>query len=141
MEERVVGRGIPFLGICVGMQMMAELGREEHVTRGFGWIGGEVCRIKPDSAETKIPHVGWNDLKLRREHPVLAGIGTGTHVYFTHSFQFVTTRPEDVAATVDHGTELTAAVAKGNLFGTQFHPEKSQAAGLRLIGNFLRWRP
>lgn len=141
MEELVIKRGIPFLGICVGMQLMADLGREEVTTPGFGWIAGEVRRIRPADPALKVPHMGWNDLRITMDHPVLAGIGTGDHAYFVHSFQFVARDAGRVAATVEHGGPITAALARDNLFGTQFHPEKSQATGLRLIGNFLRWRP
>ena len=141
IEEAVIGRGRPFLGICVGMQMMATVGREHGDTDGFGWIAGEVVFIDPADAALKVPHMGWNDLVIDAPHPVLAGIETGDHAYFVHSYHF---RPDDRArrlAHVDYGGEITAAIGRGNLFGTQFHPEKSQKTGLRLIANFLAWRP
>jgi glutamine amidotransferase len=142
IEERVVRQGRPFLGICVGQQMMASWGREHgRDTAGFGWIPGEVVRIEPSDPGLKVPHMGWNSLDILAEHPVLEGIGTGAHAYFVHSYHLV---PEDAArrfATVDHGGPVTAVVGRDNLVGTQFHPEKSQETGLRLIANFLAWRP
>jgi glutamine amidotransferase len=144
LEEAVVERGRPFLGICVGMQLMAERGLEHGVHPGLGWIKGEVSRIAPADPALKIPHMGWNDLKLASSaaaHPVLDGLGAGTDVYFVHSYQLVCADGHDRLATVDYGGALTAAVGRDNLVGTQFHPEKSQAAGLRLIANFLRWAP
>jgi imidazole glycerol-phosphate synthase subunit HisH len=141
IEARVIGAGAPFLGICVGMQMMADRGLEHGQTPGFGWIGGTVERIAPSDPALKIPHMGWNALEILRPHPVLAGIDSGEHAYFVHSYHFVAAEPEQVAARTDHGGPVTAVVARDNLIGTQFHPEKSQATGLRLIGNFLRWRP
>ncbi len=141
IERRVIGEGAPFLGICVGMQMMARLGREHRDTPGFDWIGGEVVRITPADPALKIPHMGWNALEIDRPHPVLAGIGTGDHGYFVHSYQFVAADPAHLVAWTDHGGPVTAVVARDNLIGTQFHPEKSQATGLRLIANFLGWAP
>jgi len=144
LDEAVVRRGRPFLGICVGMQLMAERGLEHGVHPGLGWIRGEVRRIAPSNPALKIPHMGWNDLKLAKDgarHPVLDGLGAGTDVYFVHSYQLVCADDHDRLATVDYGGALTAAVGRDNLVGTQFHPEKSQAAGLRLIANFLRWAP
>jgi glutamine amidotransferase len=138
IAERVA-RGTPFLGICVGMQLLATVGREYRDTEGFGWVPGEVVRI--DAPGLKVPHMGWNDLVLDRPHPVLAGIATGDHAYFVHSFQLRVAEPADRLAHVDYGGPVTAIVARDNLVGTQFHPEKSQATGLRLIANFLAWRP
>jgi glutamine amidotransferase len=134
-----VAAGTPFLGICVGMQMLATWGREYGDTQGFGWIGGEVVRIAAPGL--KVPHMGWNELVLDRPHPVLAGIATGAHAYFVHSFHMALDDPSDRLAHADYGGPVTAIVARGNVVGTQFHPEKSQATGLRLIANFLRWTP
>ncbi len=141
IEERVVRDGVPFLGICVGMQMMAGVGREHGSTPGFGWIPGEVVRIRPAGAGLKVPHMGWNALEIGTAHPVLAGIETGDHAYFVHSYHFEASEPAHVLARTDHGGPVTAVVARDNLIGTQFHPEKSQTTGLRLIANFLGWRP
>ncbi|MGH7000431.1 MAG: imidazole glycerol phosphate synthase subunit HisH [Stellaceae bacterium] len=141
LHETVIVRGRPFLGICVGMQLMATVGREFEIVDGLGWIPGEVAAIAPADPTLKIPHVGWNELKLAAAHPVLAGLNTGDHAYFVHSYQLRTREPRHVMATVDHGGPITAAVGRDNLFGVQFHPEKSQATGLRLIANFLRWKP
>jgi glutamine amidotransferase len=136
-----VAQGKPFLGICVGMQMLATWGREYEDTPGFDWIGGEVQRITPADAALKVPHMGWNDLILDRPHPVLAGISTGDHAYFVHSYQFRVADPAHLLAHVDYGGAITAIIGRDTILGTQFHPEKSQAMGLRLIGNFLRWAP
>jgi imidazole glycerol-phosphate synthase subunit HisH len=141
LDAAVRRRGRPFLGICVGMQLMAERGREFTVTEGLGWLAGEVVAIAPRDATLKIPHMGWNELVRHAEHPVLAGLGDGTHVYFVHSYRMACAEPADVLASVDYGGEIAAVVGRDNLIGTQFHPEKSQAAGLALIANFLRWRP
>jgi glutamine amidotransferase len=141
LDEAVRRRGRPFLGICVGMQLMAERGREFAVTEGLGWIPGEVVVIAPEDKALKVPHMGWNELSRRSDHPVLAGLDDGTHVYFVHSYRIACDDPRDVLASVEYGGALTAAVGRDNLVGTQFHPEKSQAAGLTLIANFLRWRP
>ena len=141
LTEAVMAKGRPFLGICVGMQLMADAGLEHGRHPGFGWIGGEVRAVTPSDPALKVPHMGWNALAMRRRHPVLDGIGGGTDVYFVHSYHLAARDPGDVLATVDHGGPITAAVGRDNLVGTQFHPEKSQAAGLRLIGNFLRWTP
>ncbi len=141
IEEAVATRGRPFLGICVGMQMMATLSREYEVTEGFGWIPGEVVRIAPDDPSLKVPHMGWNDLVVDRPHPVLEGLATGTHAYFVHSYHFRVADPAHLLAHCDYGGTITAIVGRDNMIGTQFHPEKSQAAGLRLIANFLAWRP
>jgi len=141
IETRAIRAGVPFLGICVGMQMMAECGLEHGETPGFGWIGGTVERIAPSDPALKIPHMGWNALEILKPHPVLDGIASGDHAYFVHSYHFVAADPATVAARTDHGGSVTAVVARDNLIGTQFHPEKSQATGLRLIANFLRWKP
>jgi imidazole glycerol-phosphate synthase subunit HisH len=141
VSDVVIGRGRPFFGICVGMQLMAQRGREFETVDGLGWIDGEVVAIEPADPTFKIPHMGWNELSLRRSHPVFDGISDGTHTYFVHSFHFAVADKADLLATADYAQKLTAAVARDNMVGTQFHPEKSQAAGLRLIANFLRWRP
>ena len=139
--EAVTGRGRPFFGICVGMQLMATRGREFETVDGLGWIDGEVVAIEPADPSFKIPHMGWNELSLTRDHPVFEGVAPGTHTYFVHSFHLAVARRDDLVATADYAQALTAAVARDNMVGTQFHPEKSQAAGLRLIANFLKWRP
>jgi glutamine amidotransferase len=142
--EEVVARGKPFLGICVGMQLMSQRGLEKTVTEGFGWIEGDVAEIAPSDPALKIPQIGWNTIELKREHPVFAGIPTGPqglHAYFVHSYHLAARRPEQVLAVANYGGPVTAAVARDNLVGTQFHPEKSQALGLALIANFLRWKP
>lgn len=141
MEERVIRGGVPFLGICVGQQMLATRGREHGDTPGFGWLPGEVVRIAPADPALKVPHMGWNALEALADHPVLAGLAPGDHAYFVHSYHLVPNDPAHRAAITDHGGPVTAAVARDNIFGTQFHPEKSQATGLRLIANFLAWRP
>lgn len=143
LEERVIKGGVPFLGICVGMQLMATEGREKTITKGLGWIPGAVVRIEP-KGDLKVPHMGWNTLEFRRDHAVLAGIPDGPdglHAYFVHSYHLETERPETLIATADYGQAVTAIVGRDNLVGTQFHPEKSQTLGLTLIGNFLRWKP
>jgi glutamine amidotransferase len=141
IEEAVTARARPFLGICIGMQMMATRGLEYMPTPGFDWIGGEVVKITPSDAGMKVPHMGWNDLVIDRPHPLLAGIVTGDHAYFVHSYHFNVADPAHRLAHCDYGGEITAIVGRANMVGTQFHPEKSQAAGLRLIANFLRWNP
>jgi glutamine amidotransferase len=141
LTEAVLRRGRPFLGICVGMQLMAECGREFETVEGLGWIAGEVAPIVPDDPALKIPHMGWNELQIARPHPVLAGLAQGSHAYFVHSFAFHAARAEDLLATVAYGGTLVAAVGRDNMVGVQFHPEKSQATGLRIIANFLAWRP
>jgi imidazole glycerol-phosphate synthase subunit HisH len=142
IETRVIRQGAPFLGICVGSQMMASVGREHGAdAEGFGWIPGEVVRIEPRGEGFKVPHMGWNALQLLAEHPVFDGIVEGDHAYFVHSYHLVPERREHLLATVCHGGPVTAVVGRDNIVGTQFHPEKSQATGLRLIANFLRWRP
>ena len=139
LQAAVAARAVPFMGICVGMQMLAEVGHEYRDTPGLGWIGGEIEAI--DAPGLKVPHMGWNDLAILRPHPVLEGVATGDHTYFVHSWQFRVTDPADLLATADYGGPVTAVVGRGNIVGCQFHPEKSQAVGLRIIGNFLRWRP
>ena len=144
LQEAVVERGRPFLGICVGMQLMGARGLEHGETPGLGWIPGDVAAIEPADPSLKIPHMGWNTLTLSREHRLFASVPTGErglHAYFVHSFQLTPTAPEHILATTDYGAPLTAAVARDNLVGVQFHPEKSQRLGLALIGNFLGWRP
>jgi glutamine amidotransferase len=134
----------PFLGICVGMQLMSQRGLEKTVTRGFGWIGGDVRLIEPADPSLKVPQIGWNTIKLTREHPLFAGIATGEdglHAYFVHSYHLAAADVGEVLAVTDYGGPVTAAVAYENRVGTQFHPEKSQALGLALIANFLRWKP
>ena len=140
IEEGVRG-GKPFFGICVGMQMMASRGREYHDTAGFDWIPGEVVRITPEDPALKVPHMGWNDLVLDHPHPVLAGVKTGDHAYFVHSYHFRVADPAQRLAHVDYAGEITAIIGRDTMIGTQFHPEKSQATGLRIIANFLQWKP
>ncbi len=137
--EAVTLRGRPFLGICVGMQMLATTGHEYGETAGLGWIAGDVRRIAAPGL--KVPHMGWNDLVIDRAHPVTEGIGTGDHAYFVHSYAMEVADRADLVAHADYGGPVTAIVARGTVVGTQFHPEKSQRTGLRLIANFLRWRP
>jgi glutamine amidotransferase len=141
LREAVLARGRPFLGICVGMQLLAEYGREFETTPGLGWIGGAVVGIEPADPMLKIPHMGWNELIPRRSHPLVAGIKTGDHAYFVHSFHLRLRNEADLVALTDYGGPVAAIVGHDNVAGTQFHPEKSQRAGLQLIGNFLRWRP
>jgi glutamine amidotransferase len=144
LEESVRMRGKPFLGICVGLQLMAERGLEHGVTPGLGWIKGEVRAIAPSDAWLKIPHMGWNTLALRRKHALLEGIPTGEsglNAYFVHSYHLVPERPDALIASTDYGGPITAFVAKDNLAGSQFHPEKSQKLGLAVIANFLKWKP
>ena len=144
VEEVAIAKARPFLGICVGMQLMSERGLEKTVTKGFGWIAGDVKEITPADPALKIPQIGWNTIDLNRKHPLFSGIATGPkglHAYFVHSYHLDATKPDEVLAVADYGGPVTAAVARGNLVGTQFHPEKSQALGLALITNFLRWRP
>ncbi len=149
MTEAVRQRGVPFFGVCVGMQLLADVGREDVETAGLGWIHGAVERIRPSLSRTgaalPVPHMGWNELTGCADHPVLAGLGSksgdGAHVYFTHSYALSAQDASDVAAWCDYGGRFTAAVARGNIFGVQFHPEKSQQAGQRLLANFLRWKP
>ncbi len=139
LREAVLTRAAPFMGICVGMQMLAEIGHEYRDTPGLGWIGGQIDAI--DAPGLKVPHMGWNDLAVLRPHPVLEGIASGDHAYFVHSWQFRVTDPAHLLARADYGGPVTAVVGRDNIVGTQFHPEKSQDVGLRIIGNFLRWTP
>ncbi len=141
LREAVEIGGRPFLGICVGMQLMAERGFEYEPTAGLGWIAGDVVRIAPADPSLKVPHMGWNDLVIDRAHPVLDGLATGDHAYFVHSFHMAMKAPSKRLAHCDYGGDVTAIVAQGSCVGTQFHPEKSQATGLRLIANFLSWSP
>ena len=144
LVEAVEDRGRPFLGICVGMQLMADFGREHEVAEGFGWISGDVVRLKPADPDLKIPHMGWNTLRVLSDHPLLEGIATGDdglHAYFVHSYHLAAKDRDAIVAEADYGGPVTALVASKNRAGTQFHPEKSQKLGLALIGNFLRWAP
>jgi glutamine amidotransferase len=144
LEESVHGQGKPFLGICVGMQLMATRGLEHATSLGLDWIHGDVKAIAPADPSLKIPHMGWNTLDRRKDHPLLDGVPTGPdglHAYFVHSYALQPQDPGDVVATTDYGGPVTAIVGRDNLVGTQFHPEKSQTLGLKLIANFLRWRP
>jgi glutamine amidotransferase len=141
LRTSVLERGRPFLGICVGMQLMASRGLEHGEHRGLGWIEGEVSAIEPDDADLKVPHMGWNDLRDIKPHPVFEGLTDGAHAYFVHSYCFRPAAAAVVQASVDYGGRIAAAVGRDNMVGTQFHPEKSQATGLRFIQNFLRWKP
>ena len=144
LEHTVHKKGKPFFGICVGMQLMAERGREYRITPGLGWIAGEVDRITPSDPNLKIPHMGWNTLNMLTDHPVADGIPLGPdglHAYFVHSYQLITARDADLIAQADYGGPVTAIVGRDNMVGTQFHPEKSQRLGLALIANFLKWKP
>jgi imidazole glycerol-phosphate synthase subunit HisH len=144
LNETVLQRGRPFFGICVGMQLMAERGREYQVTPGLGWIAGEVDRIAPSDASLKIPHMGWNTLDMLKPHALLDEIPLGPdglHAYFVHSYELRPSQRSDLVAQADYGGALTAIVGRDNMVGTQFHPEKSQRLGLKLIANFLKWAP
>jgi len=144
LEEAVRRKGRPFFGICVGMQLLAERGREYEVTEGLGWIRGEVDRITPSDPNLKIPHMGWNTLNVARAHHLLDGLTfgpEGLHAYFVHSYQLNPAAPGDLIADADYGGPVTAIVGRDNIVGTQFHPEKSQKLGLALIANFLKWKP
>ncbi len=144
LDETVRRRGRPFLGICVGMQLMAERGREYVVTEGLGWIAGEVDKIAPSDPNLKIPHMGWNTLAARTPHKLLDGIPLGPeglHAYFVHSYSLKPANNADLVAAADYGGPVTAMVARDSYAGTQFHPEKSQRLGLALIANFLKWKP
>jgi glutamine amidotransferase len=144
LDERVIRGTTPFLGVCVGMQLLASEGREKVVTEGLGWIPGAVEKIKPSDPNLKIPHMGWNTIAVTKPHALLAGIPdgpNGLHAYFVHSYHLKTEDPAHLLATTDYGGSLTACVGRDNIFGTQFHPEKSQALGLKLIENFLNWAP
>ncbi|MBO0733125.1 MAG: imidazole glycerol phosphate synthase subunit HisH [Methylocapsa sp.] len=144
MTEAVIQKGRPFLGICVGMQLLATRGLEHRITPGFGWIAGDVAAIDSQGGRLRIPHMGWNTLTARIPHPLLAGIPTGEaglHAYFVHSYAFWPKAQERIVAATDYGGPVAALIGRDNIAGTQFHPEKSQALGLALIANFLRWRP
>ena len=141
MNEAVHGRGQPFMGICVGHQLLATEGLEFGVTAGLDWIGGQVKKLEPSDPSLTIPHMGWNAISFARPHALFAGIEDGAHMYYANSFALSAADPADVVATTDHGGPFVAAVAKGNVAGVQFHPEKSQASGLALLANFLEWRP
>ncbi len=142
LTESVKQRGVPFLGICVGMQLMATRGLEHGTHEGLGWIEGDVVRLTPSNPALKIPHMGWNTLAVARPHPVLAHVQDNeAHAYFVHSFAFAAENGRDVVASANYGGPIAAVVARDNMIGTQFHPEKSQAVGLQLLQNFVRWRP
>jgi glutamine amidotransferase len=144
LNEAVEISGRPFLGICVGMQLMSSRGLEKTTTQGFGWIKGDVVKMVPSDPALKIPQIGWNTLSLNKPHPLFDGIKTGEdglHAYFVHSYHLAAENPDDLIATTTYGGAVTAFVAKGNTAGAQFHPEKSQTLGLALISNFLRWKP
>ncbi|MBB4066897.1 imidazole glycerol phosphate synthase subunit HisH [Gellertiella hungarica] len=144
LREVVERKALPFMGICVGMQLMSSRGLEKTVTAGFGWIPGDVVEMTPSDPQLKIPQIGWNTLTLQRPHPLFEGIPTGPdglHAYFVHSYHLAAENPEDVIATTDYGGPVTAFVGRENRVGAQFHPEKSQTLGLALIANFLRWKP
>lgn len=141
LTDAVVNRGRPFMGICVGMQLMATSGREHGEHKGLGWLAGVVRALAPADPTRKIPHMGWNELSIQRPHPVLASLKQGAHAYFVHSYVMVPDSPDAVFATADHGGSFPAVVGCANMIGTQFHPEKSQRVGLRLIANFLEWAP
>ena len=140
MTEAVKDRGVPFMGICVGMQLLGDRGLEFGVTPGLGWIAGDVRRLEPDSPELKVPHMGWNALENVTDHPLFKEL-EGRDVYFTHSFALYPDAAVDAAAWTTHGERFAAAVAKDNMAGVQFHPEKSQGIGIRMLGDFLQWRP
>jgi imidazole glycerol-phosphate synthase subunit HisH len=144
LDRRVRRDGIPFLGICVGMQLLARVGTENGIVPGLGWLDGQIERIAPADPTLKVPHMGWNTLEKRRDHAALSGLAfgdAGQHAYFLHSFHYTAADPADVLAVADYGGPVTAIVGRGNILGTQFHPEKSQAFGLRLLANFLAWNP
>ena len=144
LREAVENKARPFLGICVGMQLMSSRGLEKTVTKGLGWIEGDVVEMTPSDPALKIPQIGWNTIDLQKPHPLFDGIKTGEsglHAYFVHSYHLAASDTDDVLAVTDYGGPMTAAVARDNMVGTQFHPEKSQALGLALIANFLRWKP
>jgi imidazole glycerol-phosphate synthase subunit HisH len=141
LREAAIARARPFLGICVGMQLLAEQGCEFETVEGLGWIEGAVVAIEANDPTLKIPHMGWNEIRPCVDHPLLMGLRTGSHAYFVHSYHFRFTETADLVALTDYGSPLAAIIGRDNLVGTQFHPEKSQGVGLRMIGNFLRWRP
>lgn len=141
MVDAVEVKGRPFLGICVGMQLMATWGREYEDTRGLDWVGGEVTKITPTDPTLKVPHMGWNDLVIDAPHAVFDGIKTGDHTYFVHSYHMAVADPAQRLAHVDYASDVTAIIGRDNMIGMQFHPEKSQTTGLRMIANFLNWKP
>jgi len=142
LREAVEVKARPFLGICVGMQLMAERGHEYEETPGLGWIGGEVVKITPSDPALKVPHMGWNDLVIDDvTHPLFSGLSSGCHAYFVHSYHMAVTRPDERLAHVEYGGDITAVVARDTMVGLQFHPEKSARDGLMMIANFLRWSP
>jgi glutamine amidotransferase len=144
LQETVLSGGKPFLGVCVGMQLMAEHGLEKATTPGLGWIAGDVVEMAPADPDLKIPQIGWNTIHVKHQHPLLSDIPTGEdglHAYFVHSYHLATARNDQLVATTDYGGPVTAIVARDNMAGTQFHPEKSQVLGLVLIANFLKWKP
>lgn len=141
LKTAVMDRAVPFFGICVGMQLLASTGEEFTETPGLDWVPGRVVPIKPDDSDLKVPHMGWNDLVVDTPHPVLSGVETGDHAYFVHSFRMNVANPAHLISYVDYCGPVTAIVGRDNLIGTQFHPEKSQSAGLRMIANFLTWTP
>lgn len=141
MVEAVEQKGRPFLGICVGMQLMATTGHEYEETAGIGWIGGDVVKITPTDRTLKVPHMGWNNLVIDNDHAIFDGIKSGDHTYFVHSYQFQVRDPAECLAHVDYGGDVTAVIGRDTMIGMQFHPEKSQDVGLKMIGNFLTWRP
>jgi imidazole glycerol-phosphate synthase subunit HisH len=141
LTESVIQNGKPFLGICVGMQLMASDGREFGIHKGLDWIAGEVVPMTPADPMLKIPHMGWNELQLVQNHPLFTGLAPGAEAYFVHSFEMQPTDAKTLLATTDYGGPVTAAIGRDNLVGTQFHPEKSQAVGLKILGNFLNWKP
>lgn len=140
LEEAVLQRGVPFLGICVGQQLLATRGLEDGETPGLNWVPGDIDRITP-GGHLVVPHMGWNSLVLKQDHPILQGLGEGPHVYFTHSYAYRNPRDTDIAATTEYGETIIAAVARDNIFATQFHPEKSQRVGLQILSNFVLWAP
>ena len=141
MVEAVEQKGRPFLGICVGMQLMATTGHEYEKTSGLGWVAGDVVKITPDDPGLKVPHMGWNNLTIDNDHPVFDGIQSGDHTYFVHSYHFRVKKPAERLAHVDYAGDVTAVIGRDTMLGMQFHPEKSQDIGLRMIGNFLTWKP
>lgn len=141
LTETVIEKARPFFGICVGMQLMSDVGHEFGDTQGLGWIAGDVMALEPNDPTLKIPHMGWNDLDVVNPHPVFDGVKNGEHAYFVHSFHYKPTNPAHVLAQVNYGGPVTAAIGRDNMIGTQFHPEKSQALGLHIIANFLKWTP
>jgi len=141
LSEAVLNDGKPFFGICVGMQLLAEQGLEHGTQEGLGWIPGKVEALKPSDKTLKIPHMGWNALHVEKPHPVFEGLPDDAHAYFVHSYAFSAENSDQVLATVDYGGQVTAVVGRDNIIGSQFHPEKSQQVGLKIIGNFLKWKP